>query len=404
LAAGTNYYVDSIEGDDAHSGLSPAQAWQTLAPLHRQHFLPGDTIHFRRGSHWAGGLIIDDSGVAGAPITFTTYGDGPRPIFVHSNVSDKLANVITIYASWIVLEGVLVRDANFCGVYLWNDADHNVIRDVEATAVGIGIMVYGRHNLITHNYIHDTLMVKNTPGGDDDFGALGVTLNGSYNEIAHNRIVNCIAPSQDYGVDGGAIEIAAGEQTIEGIYIHHNWAENCEGFIEIGGPNGIARNITLAYNVAVNCGRLLGASVVGKWAVGLSNVRLEHNTSYQTGRRAGGGTERVFSFNGPISPAMLSAHNNIFYAVGAAWGMTTHAGFTHSHNLYRLDSGRPEYRLSSGDIVADPKFVGAGDLHLQADSPAIDAGVALGYVEDFDGRPTPAGKAPDLGAFEYQAQ
>jgi len=34
-------------------------------------------------------------------------------------------------------------------------------------------------------------------------------------------------------------------------------------------------------------------------------------------------------------------------------------------------------------------------------SPAIDAGLNLGYQTDFDNLPVPSGPSPDLGAFEY---
>jgi len=54
-------------------------------------------------------------------------------------------------------------------------------------------------------------------------------------------------------------------------------------------------------------------------------------------------------------------------------------------------------------MVTDPLFedTSAQDYHLRADSPAIDAGVPLGYSRDFDGNHVPSGTAPDIGAFEY---
>jgi len=401
--AGTHYYVDSAGGSDANAGTSPSQAWQTLAAVHKRRFLPGDTIHLRRGSSWTGGLTIDDSGASGSPITITTYGEGPRPVITNPATSDRLTSIIIIYGKWVVVEGLLARDASFAGVFLWYGADRNIVRDIEATNVGIGVIIYGQYNLITQNYIHDPHMVKNTPGGTDDFGALGVVLNGSFNETSYNRMVNCIGPSYDWGYDGGAIEVSANNRTLDGEYIHHNWAEGCEGFIELGGPNGSVRNLTLAYNVSVNSGRFLGASLTGGFAVGLYNVRVENNTFYHVGPRIAGKTERVFSFNAAPTSTMLSARNNVFYAVGASWGMTTHTGFAHSYNLYYLDNGKPEFPLAAGEVVADPRFVGGGDLHLQAGSPAIDAGLRLGYTLDFDGHLVPVGAAPDLGAFEFDS-
>jgi hypothetical protein len=45
--------------------------------------------------------------------------------------------------------------------------------------------------------------------------------------------------------------------------------------------------------------------------------------------------------------------------------------------------------------------VGAEDFHLQAGSPAIDAGLFLGYTKDFEDKTVPIGAAPDMGASEY---
>ncbi len=55
-------------------------------------------------------------------------------------------------------------------------------------------------------------------------------------------------------------------------------------------------------------------------------------------------------------------------------------------------------------FIADPLFIALQnrDLHLQAGSPAVDAGVNVGQSLDFDNKPVPGGKAPDIGAFEYQ--
>jgi hypothetical protein len=54
---------------------------------------------------------------------------------------------------------------------------------------------------------------------------------------------------------------------------------------------------------------------------------------------------------------------------------------------------------SSGNISAAPMFVGAGDYHLGAGSPCVNAGTPAGAPKiDFDGKPRDA--QPDIGAFE----
>jgi arylsulfatase len=74
--------------------------------------------------------------------------------------------------------------------------------------------------------------------------------------------------------------------------------------------------------------------------------------------------------------------------------------------VFRADGFR-QYQRSTGkdahSIVANPLFVDPSrrDYRLLPNSPCIRAGVTTEGKVDFAGQPIPAGKAPDLGAFEY---
>src|ERR1019366_10582320 len=59
--------------------------------------------------------------------------------------------------------------------------------------------------------------------------------------------------------------------------------------------------------------------------------------------------------------------------------------------------------LSNNLTDPDPLFVNinSNDYHLQARSPAIDAGASVNVATDFDGNPRPFGPAFDVGAYEY---
>ncbi|HNY76794.1 MAG: right-handed parallel beta-helix repeat-containing protein [Sedimentisphaerales bacterium] len=54
-------------------------------------------------------------------------------------------------------------------------------------------------------------------------------------------------------------------------------------------------------------------------------------------------------------------------------------------------------------LAADPGFVDAAgaDFHLRTSSVAVDAGLDVGMTEDFDHNPVPAGRAVDIGAYEF---
>lgn len=80
---GAEYYVDSAAGDDAHAGTSPETAWRSLLKVNGANIRPGDTVRFKRGGLWRG-TLIPRSGVTGNPVTYTSYGKGPKPILQQS--------------------------------------------------------------------------------------------------------------------------------------------------------------------------------------------------------------------------------------------------------------------------------------------------------------------------------
>lgn len=75
-ADNTMYYVDATGGSDASDGLSESGAWQSFTNINVGGFLPGDQILFKCGESWAEQLIVQDSGNAGNPITFGSFGAG----------------------------------------------------------------------------------------------------------------------------------------------------------------------------------------------------------------------------------------------------------------------------------------------------------------------------------------
>jgi len=141
----------------------------------------------------------------------------------------------------------------------------------------------------------------------------------------------------------------------------------------------------------------------GTYATRVQGFRMENNTVVQDQPHAGWGADKMLYLDSNVTSDMLQVRNNIFYLDG--WDMATHPGFGHDHNLYAVHGGgQLGYSLGDGEILVDPQWVGypGEDFHLRSESPAIDAGAALGHSLDFDDRPVPYGPAPDLGAFEYQ--
>ncbi len=71
-ADGTVYYL-SPNGNDNNDGRSPATAWKTIDRLKVEELPYGSYVCFERGGMWRGKFI------ACAGVTYTAYGEGPKP-------------------------------------------------------------------------------------------------------------------------------------------------------------------------------------------------------------------------------------------------------------------------------------------------------------------------------------
>ena len=81
----TTYYVDATHGSDTNSGTSENAPWKTLSKVNEMssEFAPGDVIRLKKGEIWKGERIrstTHPSGTSAAPITYTSYGSGAKPI------------------------------------------------------------------------------------------------------------------------------------------------------------------------------------------------------------------------------------------------------------------------------------------------------------------------------------
>jgi len=388
------YFVDSSNGRDENTGTTPQSPLRTIAKINAMSFVPGDTVRFRRGGLWTGQLNIIHSGTEAQRIVYTSYGDGPDPVVKNPGIPSGSA--INITADWIVVEHFLVREAHYAGVSISKGADHNIVRHIEATQVGMGIGVSGRSNLLTKNYTHDLTIIKNTPGGDDDYGAVGIWLFGSGNEVSYNRMLNCKAPSLDYGFDGGMVEFYG---NVDSSYVHHNWGENCNGAFEVGGKADTLSDNIIAYNISINNIVSGGFHVGGKFGVRLENFRVENNVFVDMGKR----DYTIGLWRGDSVVTDVQYRNNIFYIPNHQRVSTT-SGFTHQHNIYYLGKNTVlGFAPGMGDLTEDPRFLKLNkqDFRLRKDSPAIDAGLLLKHPIDYDGRTVPVGKSTDIGAYEF---
>jgi hypothetical protein len=397
---GPHYYVDSNGGSDEADGRTAETAWQTLDRLGQVRLMPGDNVNIKRGSEFAGGLVISDAGSEDAPIYWQSYGEGAAPVF--ENDEGMWKDAIVVAGSWVVVQGFHARNASQGGVRVDKVAEHVLIQSVEASNVGIGFLLDGDNVSVQHCDAHDLRMIVNTEGGDDDFGAVGFWSYGSHNEFAYSRCARCVAPSYDYGTDGGFAEVF-GDTTDN--YLHHNWAEDTDGFVEVGG--GTTANLRVEQNVSITRG---GFACLhdGRNSDVVQNVTIDNNTIIVTKNPSTPWAPTAFGcFERDDGASKIVARNNVIWVAGGH--PAEDFAFTHSHNLIHLTDGgsvKPSFTLSEGDVLADPLFVNAaeGDFALLPGSPGIDSAVDLTFGVDVLGRSMPVGAGPDRGAIEVQAQ
>jgi hypothetical protein len=124
----TTYYVDATDGLNGNTGLSPAQAWQTIAKVNGETYSAGDSILFQRGEQWREQLTVPSSGTSGNVITFGNYGSGALPIFdgsVDSSAGDWIQHTDSIYAldcDWTIRS--VFEDDEQLKYITWDISDH----------------------------------------------------------------------------------------------------------------------------------------------------------------------------------------------------------------------------------------------------------------------------------------
>jgi hypothetical protein len=414
-AAGRTYYVD-CSGSDTKAGLDPSTAWATLAKASQASLQPGDSVLLKRGCSWNGPFNPHWNGTAAKPITIGAYGTGALP-----HIGGTAATLISITGSYQVLDSLALSSpadrfvavgtcsaqpvGDHTGIEMSPGGSHNTVQNSDFTSLSVGIKIIrgATYNSIAHNVLHKVnMMFTLTPSSvnaDDDAGGQNILLEGDYNDIGYNRIVDAYACGYDYnGANGQAIVVYGGSHNV----IHHSFATNDQNFAEVGSCCGAgevpANDNTFAYNVSIGQQFLSVHGHGDHWGPALNN-KLYNNTSYNTG-------------NGGVScfgcgTDVLTMRNNIIWSTtGLDVGTTP---INESNNLFWSTAYGPSWnsiKLSPTDVVADPKLTnpGSGDFHLTTGSLAIDKGsadsVTAGFSRDMDGTLAPQRGGIDIGAYE----
>jgi hypothetical protein len=408
-AAGTTYYV-SAAGSDSNAGTSSAAPWKSLTKVGQAVLKPGDTVSFRKGDTWTGGIVTAQSGTSAAPITLNSYGTGNAPTVT----GGKSGNCIRINGSYTTVDGLRAVACGYAGFSLTGDRD--VVRNSSASNNAVGLKIgagsdFGKYtgNSLTNNNV----MNVNTPGTNcgtasavncsDDSGAFGVLINGNDNEFSGNTVSGSTGKSYDFNQDGGAFEIYNGNRN----NIHHNVSVDNNNFSELGKSSGTADGNMYRYNLVrstcgASCSEAKGLIARGTGtSFGPTNGTVfEFNTVYLTGSVS----EAVVCH--ATCPSSTVVRANILVGVKNALYMNG-SGWTEKQNVL---NGPTNITPDSTSTTAAAGFVSApANLRLTSTSPAIDRAGTSAYTLDLAGAPATqngdcAGTAAaDSGAYEFDS-
>ena len=254
--------------------------------------------------------------------------------------------------------------------------------------------------------------------------------NGYYNGISSPTLTNVTLAGNQAFVSGGAMYNNGLNGESNPILTNVTFAGNSVignggAMYNEGGNSGESRpaltNVTFAGNSATSNGAAMyNDGENGESSPTLTNVTFAGNSAGKSG-----GVMYNYGFLGQSSPLLINVilwHNSASVSGDVMYNLDATPTIAHSLVQGGWDgSGIVNFSRSSvtdggGNIDADPLFVipvhpadaptTTGDLQLQADSPAIDAGdnsaLPAGVTTDLAGNPRLMGDAVDMGAYEFQ--
>src|SRR5437773_6261894 len=407
---------------------------------------PGDTVTVRAGTYnEAVSFGLSGSAAAGF---ITLQGD---PVAILDGTESSGQGITISSRNYIRVMGMTVRNFQGSGtpigisvegsssfIELRNNLVHNIERP---NGNAHGIAFYGTAATPMTNIVVEANEIRNCKLGQSE----SLVLNGN---VAGFRVAGNIVHDNDnigidfigfeatgpagqdqarngicvdnvvYNISSASNPTYGGDRSADGIYvdggrdivIERNKVDNCDIGIEVASEHlgKTTSNITVRNNF-ISRG-YQGNILMGGYASNrgnAQNVVAVNNTTYQC---ANGDIELQYNCDG------ITIKNNILDAMaGQPYifnGGGNNTNVTVGNNVYFGASSTPpgSYPAASARFVNPLLVTPLTDLHLQAASPAIDAGINLGNdaqgqplsgASDIDGTPRVHGSVIDIGAHEF---
>jgi hypothetical protein len=375
--------------------------------------LPWLTIQKAANTVWAGDTVIVKAGVYNERITFTSGTRGaPGQLITFRSQPRRTATMwgfYTRYAHYLRVDGFnITTDPSLTGwtegdgVFI--DSDHvQVVDNFFYNLEGTGISGTSVGAVVSDNYIYHSQMgitisgsdwlvegneverLYDYGGGDCDYSRFFGDNHLIRNNFFHATNFNEIG---DAHVDCFQTFDNNGEYAHNVIFDGNVCYDFHQGFMGEAAYYGDISDLVFRNNVFAH-GGAWGMSVHQ-----IKNVTAVHNIF----------ADIQYHGIGFRDGASGVVQNNIFYNAGSNYWASDGGTVQGSHNiLYSTDDAIDPQDFPNDLVNKDPLFVspGADDYHLLADSPAIDAGLNVGVINDLDGNLRPQGSGYDIGAYEF---
>lgn len=436
MSHGAEYYVDAASGNDGAAGTRSAP-WQTVAKVNRAALPAGSTVYFKAGGSYDSKVLVPNSGAAGSPVTYTTYGTGAKPALTGFNATGKswarasglsfssgsvIINLTgadhvtvddcTIYSTatkWSppitiqknasynrITNCTITQEAGNCDtINLRGNADYNLIQGNTITVGGIhaAIDLEGHTGAGTAHY---NIIRNNVITGTRGAGAL-ITLqaNSSYNVIEGNTLTGDDTTSRYCGTNRHARHQCMLKLVSKNNIVRNNVIKSypCKdslgltleayragGFANIASGNHVYNNVITGILVGGTPLFLGENGTGGKTFDNIFKNNIIYNNGgahYQTNVDGKWPSDtRNVQMRVQASPSVYnnSFQNNLFYKAGVSLVMWIRDGY---YSVAQAEALNP--MLYSGNLQTDP-LLDPATLRPSADSPVKGAGASLTVV------------------------
>ncbi|MBN1673952.1 MAG: right-handed parallel beta-helix repeat-containing protein [Kiritimatiellae bacterium] len=391
-------YYAATDGADTNPGTqeAPFRTLQKAVDSVRA----GDTV-IVRGGRYAGFRTRNLQGAPGAPITIRAA-DGEKAtldgFITPSKGQSGYVIMLSGLSAYLVLDGLEITNSDpkldeLRAVELNDQADANAMlarAKKELTGPGMAIRMEAGHR--SHHVIFRNLDVHR-------FARMGWSTGDVYHcQWLNNHVYDLGRPFSGYAW------YVKGEHNVwRGNIVHDcNYGFHLYGNSR-GRPNPTNDSI-IENNLIFNNG------LCSAWIHGSNRGLRRNGTAFYLSPGSGNVIRNNLLFNNYNAMYLTGENkivNNTFHQNRKTTILSKSAKNVIVNNIFCSTAKNvlPAGTALNNNVTDDPLFVdaAAGDYHLQAKSPAIDAGVALPEVtEDFDGVTRPQGAGCDAGAYEYK--